>query len=84
MQDTIQAGLTTFIATELLNHHADGQLEPDDDLLAGGLVDSLGIMRLIAFIEETHEISVPPGDVTIEHFRTIETVARYIEAQANS
>ena len=79
MQETIQNEITTFLVEELLNQQVGLQLEPTDDLLGGGLVDSLGIMRLIAFIEDEHAINVPPGDVTIENFRSIETVARYIE-----
>lgn len=79
MQETIQIEITSFLVEQLLNHQVSLQLESTDDLLGGGLVDSLGIMRLIAFIEEEHGIRIPPGDVTIENFRSIETVARYVE-----
>ena len=35
-------------------------------------------MRLIAFIEETFGIQVPPEDVTIERFRSVSTIAEYL------
>lgn len=80
-RNAIQNELQTFLIEELLTHQAGLQLEVTDDLLGGGLVDSLGIMRFIAFIESTHGITVPPGDVTIENFRTVETVSRYVEGR---
>lgn len=56
-------------------------LTADDDLLLTGLVDSLGVMRLVAYIEDTFAVSVHPGDVTIENFRTIADMTRYIQEQ---
>jgi len=45
-------------------------LSDDDDLLTSGLVDSLGMMSLVAFIEEQFGVAVPPEDVTLETFST--------------
>lgn len=81
IQQAIQTQLTTFLVEELLSPQAGQLLESTDDLLGGGLVDSLGIMRLIAFVEQTHGINVPPGDVTIDNFRTIETIVHYIQGR---
>ena len=54
------------------------QVEVDDDLLIGEIIDSMGMMRLVAFVEETFAISVPLEDITIQNFRTIEAIDEYL------
>ncbi len=74
-------GLTQFIAQELLIDHDEVSLAEDDDLLTTGLIDSLGIMRLVAFIEETFEKKIPYEDITIENFRSVRTLVNYLQKQ---
>lgn len=71
--------LTRFIIDELLSGMDIGDL---DDLLLSGLVDSMGVMRLVAFIEEETGLKVPPEDIVIEHFVNIDAIIRYLEARA--
>jgi acyl carrier protein len=76
--------LKDFIVTELLDGGASGPLADDQDLLISGLVDSLGVVRMIAFIEQTMAVSVPVEDVTLENFQTIEKIASYIQQHVSS
>jgi acyl carrier protein len=71
--------LARYITEELLGQSgsAAGGIAPDEDLL-GGRIDSLGIMSIVFFIEQELGIRIPPEDVTIEHFRTIETIDAYL------
>ena len=68
-----------YITGELLFGLDDVELGDDDNLLLSGLLDSLGIMRLVAFLAEEFSTEIPPEDVTIEHFMTISHIARYLE-----
>ena len=68
--------LKRYISKDLLDNRLE--IEADDDLLGDNLVDSMGIMWLIAFIEEKFAINVPPEDVTIENFRTVQTIDAYL------
>lgn len=54
-------------------------VEPDDDLLTGGLVDSVGIMRLIGHLESALEIKIPAADLIPNNFRTVRIMAAYLE-----
>ena len=74
-----QETIKQYLTQELLSDHKN--LSVDDNLLIGGLVDSLGVMRLITFIEQRFDIRVPPEDVTIEHFRSIRVIGEYIESR---
>lgn len=75
-----QQVIQTYISDVLLNGRM--QVETDDDLLVGEIIDSLGMMRLVAFIEETFTIKVPLEDITIQNFRTIDTMDKYLTGKA--
>lgn len=67
--------LLDFIAVELL----DGtRVEVDENLLADGAVDSLGMMRLVAYLEELCGIAVPVDDFVIENFRSVAAIDAYL------
>jgi acyl carrier protein len=57
----------------------DTGLEDDEPLLTNGILDSLGIMRLAAFIEETFGVNVPDDALVPEHFGSVRRVAALIE-----
>jgi len=69
--------LIDFIRVELLED-SDYELTTSDELLLDDIVDSLGVMRLVHFIEERGKASVPAEDVTIDNFATIEKIAAYV------
>lgn len=76
MKEEIQ----TFISNDLLS--GQQQVGLDEDLLLQGLVDSVGLMRLVEFIEQTLKIKVPPRDFTIENFGTINALGDYLQGQS--
>ena len=73
---SIRDVLRQYIGEELLEE--EGTVEDDENLLTDGMVDSMGMLRLVAFIDETWDIIVPPEDFTIENFRTIADLDRYL------
>lgn len=66
------------ITKDLTNEPLEEGLHPDDDLLGGGILDSLGMMKLILFIEEKFEVKVPPEDMIIENFMTVAHISEYL------
>lgn len=68
--------LQRFISEEILEF--DEPVEPDENLLADGMVDSLGMLRLIGFIEVTWSYKVPPEDFVVANFRTIQALDTYL------
>lgn len=68
-----------YIIEKLHGGDKDLEITPEDDLLGGGLIESMGMMRLIQFIEEEFEVKVAPQDMTFENFMTVEAMVNYIE-----
>ena len=48
-------------------------------LLEEKVIDSVGILELLSFVEETFNIEVPEEDITPNYFGTINKLALYIE-----
>ena len=76
----IQTILTDFIQGELLNHHQT--IDEDQDLLVSGLIDSIGVMRLVGFIESSQGTKIPPQDVTLENFSNVKAIISYLSARS--
>ena len=76
--------LTEFIVNELLSGRDGTTIDDDANLLMSGQIDSIGMMRLIDFIEERFDFQVPPEDVTIENFMSVRTMSTYIARQAET
>ena len=75
----LREALREYIAEELLDD--DAPVADDDNLLADGMVSSLGMLRLVGFIEASWGVTVPPEDFTIEHFRTVAALDSYLTAR---
>ena len=73
-----------FILHELLNGEQADELEFDTNLLVSGLVDSLGLVRLLAHLQEQLSITIPPEDVTIENFISIDVMEPYLNTRTSA
>ena len=70
--------LRRYIARDLMDADEES-LSDDAELLGDDLIDSIGVMSLATFIEDEFDIRVPPEDVTIEHFASVNTIHAYLE-----
>ena len=52
---------------------------PDFDLLEAAVIDSLGILQLISFLEERYGIKVDDEDLAPENFRSVESIVDFVE-----
>ncbi len=57
------------------------EIDLDENLLTSGLVDSVGIVRLIAHLKESLNVTVPPTDLVPNNFRTIRIMAAYLDSR---
>ena len=66
--------LIAYIMSDVLLDSSQFELAANDDLLEDGLVDSLGIMKLLAYIESEFGFAVPAQDVTVETFMSVDAI----------
>ncbi len=54
----------------------------ETDLLLTGLVDSLGVVQIVAWLEERLGIEIDPMDVVLENFQTVQLMVEFCERQS--
>ena len=70
--------LKDYLVDELFFGDPKARLEVDDDLFELGL-DSLGVNRLVVFIERRLEARIPDSEVIADHFRTLGALVALVE-----
>jgi acyl carrier protein len=56
-----------------------GPLTDEESLLKRGLIDSMGVVELLAFLRKVYEIDIQPGDVTPDNMDSVERISRFVE-----
>ena len=73
--------LLDYVKNDLARGRAPNLTE-DDDLLSAGILDSLGILQMVAFIEKQFGIQVPDEDVVFDNFYSISALSDYLDGLA--
>lgn len=50
-------------------------IDADTPLFANGLIDSIRILRLIAWTEHALDLRIPDSRIRMDYFRTVRTIA---------
>lgn len=76
-----QEQLLAYIRNKFIAPRQDHDIDltANFDLLISGLVDSHGVLRIASFMEKTFQIKIPPRDIIMEHFRSVEAMTEYLE-----
>ena len=56
----------------------------DDRLLENGIIDSLGLLDLVAFLERSFAIAVDDDDVSLDNFETVRSIAVFVAGKQRS
>jgi acyl carrier protein len=77
MHTTVQRDVRKFVVDNFLFGQGDG-LTDQQSFLEGGIIDSTGVIELVAFIEEKFGISVQDEELVPENLDSIVCVTRFI------
>ncbi|HJU69424.1 MAG TPA: acyl carrier protein [Gemmatimonadaceae bacterium] len=72
-----RSGLIQFIQTNLLRDQ--GTIDADESLIDRGIVDSIGLMQLMQFIETNEGIRIPDHMVIPENFQSVTAIEQMVE-----
>lgn len=72
--------LKDYIKNEFLRD-PNANLDENEDLLVAGILDSLSMLNLVAFIEENFDIQVADEDVVYDNFKSINSLDEYLQQQ---
>lgn len=67
-----------FVIDEFLPDVTGSDLTTDYDLVATGVIDSLGLLKLIAWLEERFELPIDDMELDPDSFHTIDAIDAFI------
>lgn len=79
--------ITTRIREFIQEHFPAARARPltaSDRLLENGVLDSLGILELVAFLENEFLITVTDEDLLPEQFETLDRLTQFVELRRSS
>jgi acyl carrier protein len=74
----MESQIRTFIREELMKGEEDSTLERDESLIDRGIIDSLGLFKLVGFLEEQFKIPIEPNEVRGENFESLGHIVDFI------
>lgn len=80
MDETTQK-IKQFIVDEFMPDVPVEDLDSDFDLLTGGVVDSLGLLQVVAWLETEFDVAVDDSELGPDSFRTVDAIKQYVDAQ---
>jgi acyl carrier protein len=68
-----------FIVDEYLPDATVAQLESSYDLFSNGVIDSLGLLRFVSWLEQRFDVPIDDVEIVPDNFRTVAQIAEFIE-----
>jgi acyl carrier protein len=78
----LEAAMRRFLA-DVLGVDMTG-VEAQTSIIKNGLVDSIGLVRLAAFLETELGIVIPDRDVTAKHFDSLAAIDAYVRQRTDT
>ncbi len=80
---TVETQIMDYIAKNLLFSDNGFQYPEDASFLEEGIVDSVGVMELVAFVETNFSIKIDDLEVTPDNFDSVGKLAAFIRSKSN-
>jgi len=76
--DVIKQEIRQFVS-ELVPNGGSSKVQDDTPLRTSGVLDSMGLLRLVGMVEEKFGIEVSAYEAGIENFDRIDDIAAFVE-----
>jgi len=76
--DPIRQAIREFVLSKFLPGEEEGNLRDDTPLRTGGILDSVGTLELVSFVEQRFGIEIDAHEAGVEHFDRIADIAALV------
>jgi len=77
----VETVINDYISREFVRNPALLPLANETPLLDSGILDSLGLLRLVVFLEERFSITMGDTDLLPENFASVNAICTYLRAR---
>lgn len=78
---SIETELRQYILDKLLFGRMEVELKGDESFLKSGIIDSTGVLELVAFLEEKFQVKVEDEDLIPANLDSINAITRFVESK---
>lgn len=79
--DDVARIIKDYVVREFMDSGRGGSLADDAPLIEDGVIDSLGIFVLVAFLEKEFGVKIRPDDILLENFETVGAIRDLVLAR---
>lgn len=83
MTEQCENRIRDFLSANLLFCEGDFPYRDETSLLDEGIIDSMGVLELVEFVQSAFGISVQPDEVLRENFDSVSKVAAYVRRKCD-
>jgi acyl carrier protein len=71
--------IEAFLLAEIAVDFENASINPETDLIEHRVIDSLTILKLVTFLEESCGIAVLDEDIVPENFKNVNSLVKFVE-----
>jgi acyl carrier protein len=73
-----------YLRENFLYARADWKLRDDDSLIDTGVIDSIGVVELIAFLQEAFGVAIAEDEITEPNLGSLAAIGRFVHAKCHA
>jgi acyl carrier protein len=78
MVETVAREIKEFVVSNFLFGQSGASLPEDQSFLENGIIDSTGVLELVAFLEQKYSISVADRELLPENLDSVHNATRFV------
>jgi acyl carrier protein len=78
MYDSVKTEIRRFVLNGYLQGESPENLKDDTPLRTSGVLDSMGTLALVSFLEKTYGIEIDAHETGIENFDRLQDIAAFV------
>lgn len=76
---TLAAALVRYIADNVVRDRTALRIDESTPLIDGALIDSMGLLQIVTFLEEQTGVRIPDDAVIPDNFQTVRDMQRMVD-----
>ncbi|MGA6826501.1 acyl carrier protein [Nitrospira sp. NS4] len=80
---SIEAEVRQYVLDKFLFGRTEVELSGDTSFLDSGIIDSTGVLELVAFLEEKFQVKVEDEDLIPANLDSVNAVTRFVERKGS-
>jgi acyl carrier protein len=77
----VTARVREYITENFLYMRQGYEFSDTDSLPGHGIIDSMGVLELITFVQDEFAVKVEDGEISEENFGTLAAIARFVQGK---